>query len=214
MKNRKIAMLTAITAVAGMMFAGVACEPTETPGGSGGEGTKPSSFLNVAEETVDMTLCETGELTVNYAEKAGATLVFTSSNDSVVRVDGKGNIEAVSEGTATITVTYAELSDTCEVTVGLNGNLPMIQLPYVPESNVKIADWSQLDLNGEVLFNGATYEDVTFTYVLSDASVGTVTNGVFTPAKVGATEIKVVGTWRGVAYETLTTTINVNVAEA
>ena len=87
----------------------------------------------------------------------------------------------------------------------------MIQLPYVPASEVTIADWAQLDLNGKVLFNKTVYEDATFTYTLSDASVGTMGNGVFTPSKVGTTEIVVKGTWRGKAYETLTTTVTVNV---
>ena len=211
MKIRKLALIAMSMLVAAIAMLGASCNNTGTPGGEGDGGESKTPFISLDYETLDLTLGEEGALVANYLKQAGKVLSFSSSNTSIVTVDQKGNLFAHAEGTATITATYAGLSDTCEVTVGLSGNLPMIQLPYVPASEVTIADWAQLDLNGTVLFNKTVYEDATFTYTLSDASVGTMTNGVFTPSKVGTTEITVSGTWRGKAYETLTTTVTVNV---
>ena len=52
-------------------------------------------------------------LQVNYAPKNAANkkAVWKSSDETVVKVDGNGNITAVSEGTAVITCTAADDSN-------------------------------------------------------------------------------------------------------
>ena len=214
MKFRKLALIATSILVAATALIGAACEkPGDGPstGGNGGGEEQKTAFISLDYEALDLTLGEEGALVANYLKQPGKVLSFSSSNANIVTVDEKGNLLAVAEGTATITAEYAGLTDTCTVTVGLNGNLPMIKLPYVPAAEVTLADWAQLDLNGEVLFNKNVYTDATFTYTLSDTSVGTMANGVFTPSKVGTTEIVVKGTWRGKAYKTLETTVTVNV---
>ena len=212
MKLRKFALLAATILATATALVGASCdEPNDGPG-TGNDGK--TTFISLDKEKLSLTLGDESVLVANYLKLAGKVLVFTSSNPSIVKVDAEGNLIALAEGKATITATYAGLSDTCEVTVGLNGNLPMLQFPYVPDTDVQtLAVWASLDLNGEVLFNQNVYTDATFTYALSDSTVGTIENGVFTPSKVGTTDITVTGTWRGVAYDTLTTTVTVNVIE-
>ena len=68
----------------------------------------------------NLTLGETDTLIANVAPSTATnkTVVWTSSNDSVVSVDNTGKITALREGTATITVTTADGSKTarCFVT--------------------------------------------------------------------------------------------------
>lgn len=52
-----------------------------------------------------------------YEAVEGATITWSSSNESIVTVDQKGTIKGLKAGTATITATAAGVSDTCEVTV-------------------------------------------------------------------------------------------------
>ncbi len=51
------------------------------------------------------------------------TVVWTSSDDAVAKVDENGNITAVGAGTATITVTAGAVSDSCTVTVNNDGDI-------------------------------------------------------------------------------------------
>ena len=216
MRFRKIALIATSILVTAMAMFGASCGgdngSTGGNGGAGGDDSK-TAFISLDYETLDLTLGESGALVANYLKQAGKVLTFSTSNASVVTVDSKGNLLAVSEGTATITAEYAGLTDTCEVTVGLNGNVPMVQLSYVNDDVLTIIDWTQLDLTGKVLFNKNVYTDVTFEYTLSDSSVGSVENGIFTPAKEGTTTIAIQGTWRGKAYQTLEKVITVTVVK-
>ena len=214
MRFRKLALLATSILVTATALIGASCKtPGEGPGngGNGGGDTPATAFISLDHETLSITLGEEGELVANYLRQVGKVLTFTSSNESIVTVDNKGNLLAIAEGSATITAEYAGLTDTCVVTVVLDGKVPTLQLPYVPRDSIDLADWAQLDLNGKVLFNGTMYTDATFAYVLSDSTVGTMENGVFTPSKAGTTDITIKGTWRGKAYKTLEKTITVTV---
>lgn len=223
MRFRKIAMIATSILVTATALIGASCGLLDKinggnsgnggNGGNGGGDTPATAFISLDHESLDLTLGDAGVLVASYLKQAGKVLAFTSSNDGVVTVDNKGNLLAIAEGSATITAEYAGLTDTCAVKVVLSGNVPTLQLPYVPYESVELANWSQLDLNGEVLFNKSVYTDATFEYALSDSSVGTMENGVFTPSKVGTTEIAIKGTWRGKAYKTLEKTITVTVVE-
>lgn len=221
MRFRKLALLATSILVTATALIGASCGLLDKinggnsgnggNGGNGGGDTPATAFISLDHETLSITLGEEGELVANYLRQVGKVLTFTSSNESIVTVDNKGNLLAIAEGSATITAEYAGLTDTCVVTVVLDGKVPTLQLPYVPYDSIELADWAQLDLNGEVLFNGTMYTDATFAYVLSDSTVGTMENGVFTPSKAGTTDITIKGTWRGKAYKTLEKTITVTV---
>lgn len=202
MKNKKLIVLASVFLMATTAFAVSGCKPT-TEGPTG-----PAYTVEFASETMTLMLGEKTTLTTTYDQADGATLGFTSSDPSVVSVDEYGRIEALSVGTATITVTYGEASDTCVVEVTMGTLLPTLSLPNIAEEEVttyKSAEWV---LTGEVIFNEKTYDDVTLTYEVSDPTVGTVDeDGVFKPLKTGTTTVTVAGTWRGNTGAAMTKTI-------
>ncbi len=55
--------------------------------------------------------------TVSPADAKAEDAVFASSDEAVATVDASGNVSAVADGTATITVTVSGVSAECEVTV-------------------------------------------------------------------------------------------------
>ncbi|MBQ4053963.1 MAG: Ig-like domain-containing protein [Clostridia bacterium] len=205
MKNKKLIVLASVFLMATTAFAVSGCKPT-TEGPTG-----PAYTVEFASETMTLMLGEKTTLTTTYDQTDGATLGFTSSNPSVVSVDEYGRIEALNVGTATITVTYGEASDTCVVEVTMGNLLPTLSLPNIAEDEIETYKSSEWVLTGEVIFNEKTYDDVALTYEVSDPTVGTVENGVFKPLKVGTTTVTVVGTWRGNTGAAMTKTITITV---
>ena len=78
----------------------------------------PVESISVEPETLTLAVGETSSLTVTVVpEDADYVLAFTSSNESVATVSAEGVVEALSDGTATITVEASNFSAKCEVTV-------------------------------------------------------------------------------------------------
>lgn len=78
----------------------------------------PVESISVEPETLTLAVGETSSLTVTVVpEDADYVLAFTSSNGQVATVSGEGVVEALSDGTATITVDAGNFSAKCEVTV-------------------------------------------------------------------------------------------------
>lgn len=78
----------------------------------------PVESISVEPETLTLAVGETSSLTVTVVpEDADYVLAFTSSNESVATVSAEGVVEALSDGTATITVEAGNFSAKCEVTV-------------------------------------------------------------------------------------------------
>lgn len=208
MKNKKLALLAimCLATAATTAIAGCKKKPQQqnTP-------TDAACEVFFANETLIMMVGDESALLADYTYQEGASLSYSSSDESVVKVDEYGRLLAIKEGTATITVRYGEASDTCLVTVTMNGLLPLIQLPNVPSSEISLTKSSGLDLSATVLFNGKTFTDVEVSYELSNENVGKIENGVFIPLATGDTEIYVKGTWRGCSVQSLMKTISVSV---
>ena len=202
MKNKKLAILAAL------------CLATTTAAVAAGCKKTPPVEVALNAESLELAIGASETLISTYSQEvSGATFVYQSSNPGVVTVDEAGKITAVSKGTATITVTYGKATDSCTVTVGLGGNVPMLVVPNA-EEEVTLNMWTTLDLTGSVLFDGNTYTDATLTYDVEDSTVGSVTNGVFTPAGFGETEVTINATWRGftlVDAPTLSQTVSISV---
>ena len=198
-----LSTLAVMTMVSGA-FAGCSCSCNSNS-------NEQAEWVELDMETLMMTLGDEKSLLADYAYQADANLRYVSSNESVVKVDEYGRLTAMSEGTATITVYYGEATDTCAVTVSMNGLLPLLQLKNVPTNEVSIYKSTELDLDGQVLFNGKTYDDVTLTYEISDETVGNVENGVFKPLKSGKTEVLIKAQWRGIADFSMQKTITIEV---
>lgn len=92
----------------------------------------------------DLTLTEGDTETLNVTvEPAESTdkIVWTSSNENVVTVDSKGNLVAIGEGTAIITVTVGDKTDTITITVESKNKV----LAFKPEWEDKDFTWTPDD---------------------------------------------------------------------
>lgn len=214
MKKKKIILIVSISLAATLLVAGIITalvfllRKDEEP-----VVEEPTSAYQVTlqNETLMLTIGDESALLAEFTKIEGQELVFSSSDETVVTVDEYGRLQALREGTATITVTYGEASDTCVITVSLGELLPLLQMPNVPANEFSIYKSSQVELNGIVLFNDKTYGDVELKYEVSNTEVGKVENGVFQPLQVGTTEVYVTGTWRGSSAASLTKRFTVNV---
>ena len=128
--------------------------------------------------------------TVQPADATNKTVTWKSSDTNIATVDTDGNVTAVAEGTATITVTTVDQSKTatCEVTVaaatvpvtGVTLSQNEAHLYYNRTPNT-------LTLTATVAPDNATNKAVTWTS--SNPSVATVENGVVTAAARGTAVI-------------------------
>lgn len=210
MKKKKLLLLTALAFTTLATTAFIGCKKDEET--SGTSGTPEIRYeVSLESESVIMTVGDKRVLIADIVQQGDTQLTFTSSDEQVATVDEYGWVTAIKEGTTTITANYGTASDTCKVTVSMNGLSPVLQLPGVPSDSVSMSKSSNLDLNGAVLFNGKTYDDVTLTYAVEDTSVGTIQNGVFVPLKSGTTKIAVSGTWRETTGSTMNKTIIVEI---
>ena len=99
--------------------------------------SNPTTSVTVSPESVTLAPTETQELTTTVlpADNTDA-LVYSSSNEEVATVSDGGVITAVAVGSATITATSGNYSDTCEVTV----ELP--QYPYITVETEEISGYT------------------------------------------------------------------------
>ena len=118
------------------------------------------------------------------AALAGKTVTWSSTDDSVVKVDQEGNIEAVSVGTATITASCEEFSDS--VTITVNAPLTSITL-NTQETSIKKGDTADLDV---IYTPEDTSDDKTVIWTSSNDEIATVDeNGVVTAVADGTATI-------------------------
>lgn len=107
------------------------------------------------------------------AEIEGAVVAWASSNAEVASVSEGGLVEALAEGTATITGTSGDVSGTAEITVDLPAPGPAVLIS--PETLVltevgETAELAVTVLDGE----GVALEAAVVTWTTSDAEVATV----------------------------------------
>lgn len=179
-----------------------------------GESTTPQvpivERLELDESNLLLTLGQTYELNVSYNEIPGQTIAWSSSNPSVVSVDGNGKVDAMGEGVATVTVKYGTKQDSCQFEVGLFGNVPTLVFGENIAQEITVLKGSKIDLGTRVRFNGDLFSDGKIEYYVTDSSVGSVENGEFvTKDKTGSTIISVFATWRGQTVRSETLTVNV-----
>ena len=84
----------------------------------------PASTIEINSEdfSIDKGASKTLTATVGPEDATDKTVIWATSNNDVVLVDGNGKITAENVGTATITATTGDgkLSAICEVTVGIS----------------------------------------------------------------------------------------------
>ncbi len=105
-------------------------------------------------------------------EVSSPSLTFTSSDDTVATVDSGGLVEAVAEGTVTITVDYQDTSDSFTVdvvTVASNNHSANI----IGANEIIIQDTESYTV--EWLNNGSVISDTIDTITIDDTSLASVT---------------------------------------
>jgi uncharacterized protein YjdB len=118
---------------------------------------------------------ETQQLTatVKPVEALNKKVTWSTSDAAVADVDADGNVEAISVGTAKITVTTDEgnFTDECDVTVTSTGKILVDEIKITPNTASIVVD-KTVDLTVEVLPANATDKNVDWT--TSNSAVATV----------------------------------------
>lgn len=124
----------------------IACESGKDPQ-DGPEDPSGQPEITLSEETLDLTVGETYELSAEYDGEG--TPAWASSASSVATVDANGTVSALMAGEAVITVSLGEASDSCVVTV----SEPVLSLHFYDEElKAKVSESYEVVLtclNGE-----------------------------------------------------------------
>lgn len=153
-------------------------EPTPTP-------TEP---LTLDQTTLNMNQGETATLTVTGAEN----VLWTSSDPNVATVDDSGTVTAGVPGTATITVTTADGSQSAACTVQVATPLP----PEPPKEKLVLSSgwWDgdvSLSVGGKVTMQVKGTDDPVTSWTIEDTKIATVdSKGVVTGVSKGKTVLK------------------------
>lgn len=132
------------------------------------------------------------KITIYPLEGTTSTIKWISSNENVVTVDNGGNLLAVSEGTAEITVVdeNSQIADKCRITVS-ESEIEIINVENIrintKEANLKTGETVQL--TATVMPENATNKNVTWSS--SNEKIATVKNGVVTALSEGKATITV-----------------------
>jgi len=155
-------------------------------------------------------LGNTGRIIPSYINSADPTtpLLYESNDEDVASVDGDGVVTANGSGECIITVSYGKASAKCTVRVTLDNVVPLIRFKNVYSEEVNIDMLTSINLETSVMFNNHSY-DFEPTYKVDDETIGSVTNGIFTPRKLGTCEVTVSGTFENYALTPLYLLINV-----
>ena len=139
--------------------------------------------LTLSETALSLIKGETAELTVTVVPENtdDQGLVWTSSDPGVVTVED-GHLEAVATGTATITVSLAQLSATCRVTVSNPVNAISLDRSTLTLTRLETARLT-------ATIDPADADDVLVTWTSSNAAVATVEEGLVTAVSAGEVTI-------------------------
>jgi uncharacterized protein YjdB len=173
-----------------LAFGAAACEDDDNPLGDGDDVAEVIIEFNDDTLTVGGTV----QLTVTVIDEEGDTLsaqtvAFTSSNTGVATVSNSGLVEAVSAGSATITATVDNASDT--ITVVVEEDTTPANVTLDPgDTNLAVGD--TLTFTGTVTTAGGdTLSGETVTFSSTETAVATVdpSTGLITAIAVGRTNL-------------------------
>lgn len=124
------------------------------------------SSVELNEKQLTLNKKQTYQLTatINPYTSLNKSVVWSSSNSSVVSVDSNGFVRALSSGIATITVTSVDgnKSDTCVITVNQDVDFGFVD--YEEGKSVYMVNESEIDLKDLLIYNSSLIDinDVTF----------------------------------------------------
>lgn len=147
----------------------------------------PTGPLTLDQTTLNMNQGETATLTVTGAEN----VLWTSSDPNVATVDDSGTVTAGVPGTATITVTTADGSQSAACTVQV-----ATPLPEPPKEKLVLSSgwWDgdvSLSVGGKVTMQVKGTDDPVTSWTIEDTKIATVdSKGVVTGVSKGKTVLK------------------------
>ncbi len=166
-------------------------------------GQKPSATVSISFSVSEKTMIVGDEeyLTPDYKKLSGYLLSYSSSNSQVVSVNEQGKISAQGEGSAVVTATYSNGSDSASASVTVNtsfgGYLPELKTMGVSD-DIAITVNSSYKVLPYVAFNGKQFSDATVSYSIIDQSVAEVSqNGEISAKAKGVTKLIIEASWRG-----------------
>ena len=182
----KINVTASSSAVPGSTFTIEVCSDVEPPVC----GTKTMTVLGyftISPSSTNLTLGDSTTLNARFdSNDVTSSATWTSSNDSVVTIDGKGDITGSGEGNAVVTATYTyegnQYSATCSVTVK-----EAVPTGVTITGNSTVTVGSNITLSASVSPSAASQ---LVNWSSSDTSVATVDeNGKITGIKAGKVTI-------------------------
>lgn len=185
-------------------------DDSSTPPAS--SGPEETLVLALNNESASMLLGD--ELYLKATDNKITDISWESTNPAVAAVDANGVVSAMSVGEATVKATYLTQTAECKITVSKGDEMPVLRIEGLSGDEAVVSMDEKLNVLPKVVFNGKTFEDGTWTYELSDATVGKVEDGTFIPLKAGTTTLTVKGTWRGESVDTLIKTVDITVGNA
>lgn len=143
--------------------------------------------------------------TVSPENAKDKSLTWSSSNEAIVTVDENGNVTAVKEGTATITVTTADGGYTAKATVTVSADVVAVTGVSLDKTTLSLAPNESSTLKATVTPSKASNKGVTWTS--SDNTVATVSSTGKVTAKKDGTATITVTTKDGSFTATCTVTV-------
>ena len=200
-KLKKWAIVSLIALFAISAFAFVGCGEDEP--------SDPTYSVTLRNDVENVVLDENYTIHAETSGFESRNLTWTSSDESVVTVDD-GVVVGKKIGSATVTASFGEASDSCTVNVGLGGYVP--ELESNANDSLTILNENAFDISFNVAYNGRDYTDET----LSLGGEGTeeyfdyeIDGGILTllPKKTGEISFSVAADWRGVTAESTPTLV-------
>ncbi|MBQ3019710.1 MAG: Ig-like domain-containing protein, partial [Clostridia bacterium] len=199
MKKKKLGIicLAGLLMTAGVTFS--ACRQSDNSGNSSNSSVEIIDNRTISLNKTELTLTRGERETLTAQLSVGkGDFTWTSSNEAVATVSQSGEVCAVEVGTATITVTYEDVTATCTVTVQLPDYVPVFKNS---EQSIPLWVGASYSIDGTVTFGG---EEVAanVSYVSQDTSVVTVDeNGVVQGVGVGETTVTVTAEYFGLTEQ-------------
>jgi len=208
-ETKKFLGIIAIAAIIGLGFN--ACDDEGNNNG-GGNNTIPVTGVTLNKTTLALTVGSADALVADIAPSnaSNTNVTWSTSNASVATVNN-GTVNAISAGTATITVTTTDggKTATCAVTVTAVGASVAVTGVTLNKTMLALTVGGSDTLIANIAPSNATNTNVT--WISSNASVATVSNGTVTAAAVGTAAITVTTTDGG---KTATCTVTVTAVGA
>ena len=147
--------------------------------------------ISIANNDTEILIEDTQALECEFAPEntTDKTIAWTTSDESVISVSADGEITANKLGTATITATHKELTDSIAIEVKpIDAESIEIILPDDTETNddgtPKVNKGSEVQLKAEILPENTTYKEVEWS--VSDETIATIDkDGVLTTNGTG-----------------------------